>query len=282
MAAQKKCQRMGSAGKKGHGARWCNSSSVKQGEEGKREGGMEGQRDGGMGTSVDTSVLIAVFQGSYSTYLLSISYFFFTFKVLNIWEYLLWGTECGLVIMFHVYYAPHQISANSKNSWGDKWPMGVPERVERWASHSSCLPCLVHLHQQTQEQGVQILQCNAGGSVSQLLCQHLILSHVPFQNVTSSITGDCWALAINKCRDGFSRGGWGCQGPLASHPLRSDGICCVTELCPHCHTGSCHSARFVASSSGNGWGDAGAAPSSWSSDINYEVVMPHVNGKILA
>lgn len=65
----------------GHG--WCNSSSVQLREEGKREGGMEGQRDGGMGTSVDTSVLMAVFQGSYSTNLLSISYFFFTFKVSN-------------------------------------------------------------------------------------------------------------------------------------------------------------------------------------------------------
>lgn len=130
---------------------WYNSSSGKEWEEGKREGGMEGQRDGGMGTSVHTSVLLAMFQGSYSTYLLPISYFFFTFKVSNTWEYLLWGTECGLVIMVCVYCAPQWISANSRNSLGTKWPLGVTERAERWASHGSCLSCLVHLHQQTQE-----------------------------------------------------------------------------------------------------------------------------------
>lgn len=93
--------------------------------------------------------------------------------------------------------------------------------------------------------GVQLCLCNAGGNVSQLSCQHLVLSHVPFQNVTSSITGDCWALVINKCRDGFSRGGWGCHGHPASHPHQKwwDLLCnrAVPTLLwklPQCHV--CH------------------------------------------
>lgn len=55
--------------------------TVRGGIKGRRDGRTEGWRNGDM--SVDTSVLIAAFQGSYSTYLLSISYFFFTFKVSN-------------------------------------------------------------------------------------------------------------------------------------------------------------------------------------------------------
>lgn len=80
---------MGSAEKRGHGAQevqFILRETVRGGIKGRRDGRTEGWRNGDM--SVDTSVLIAAFQGSYSTYLLSISYFFFTFKVSNTGEYL--------------------------------------------------------------------------------------------------------------------------------------------------------------------------------------------------
>lgn len=97
--------------------------------------------------------------------------------------------------------------------------------------------------------GVQILLCNAGGCVSQLLCQHLVLSHVPFQNVTSSFTGHCWAL-VTDAEMGLTEEVQDAMGTSPPIPTGSDGICCVTELWPPCHSGSCHSVRFVTFSPG--------------------------------
>lgn len=84
-------------------------------------------KGGGKETSLceETSELVAVLQGFNSASLLSLSHLSSYSRCQNIWAYLFWGADYGLVVRSCVCSAPQEVSANSKHSLGSKRSVGV-------------------------------------------------------------------------------------------------------------------------------------------------------------
>lgn len=130
MAAWKKCQRMGSAEKRGHGA-WVAWFILR---ETVREGkGKEGWKDRGMeewGHVCGHLSAYSCVSGLLFNILASNKLFWHS--RCQILVNLLWGAECGLVVMFHVYCAPQSQQTTKlvqapNSPWVSLREMGKPQ-----------------------------------------------------------------------------------------------------------------------------------------------------------